>query len=132
MGCRKCLPLSVVQLKGKHCQNPHCRNGVVDTFGQCGFLNDYYKVNNWRIPGYHNNVFTYLWVNIAEVYPNVKLFPIYKWQFDAISSFATIEEILSKGAEQLGGKRWKKRLIPERRRRRRKGQLFISKQLIFV
>ena len=27
MGYRQCLPLSVVQLKGKHC---HCRNGVVD------------------------------------------------------------------------------------------------------
>ena len=26
MGCQQCLPLSVVQLKGKH-------NGVVDTFG---------------------------------------------------------------------------------------------------
>ena len=36
MGCRQCLPLSVVQLKGKHCQKkPHCRNGVVDTFGHC-------------------------------------------------------------------------------------------------
>ena len=33
MGCRQCLPLSVVQLKGKHCQKLHCRNGVVDTFG---------------------------------------------------------------------------------------------------
>ena len=33
MGCRKCLPHSVVQLKGKHCQKPHCRNEVVDTFG---------------------------------------------------------------------------------------------------
>ena len=33
MGCKQCLPLSVVQLKGKHCQNPHCCNGVVDTFG---------------------------------------------------------------------------------------------------
>ena len=33
MGCRHCLPLSVVQLKGKHCRKPHCRNGVVDTFG---------------------------------------------------------------------------------------------------
>ena len=32
MGCRQCLPLSVVQLKGKHCPKPHCRNGVVDTF----------------------------------------------------------------------------------------------------
>ena len=33
MGCRQCLPLSVVQLKGKHCRKPHCRIGVVDTFG---------------------------------------------------------------------------------------------------
>ena len=32
MGCRQCLPLSVVQLKGKHCRKPHCRNGIVDTF----------------------------------------------------------------------------------------------------
>ena len=32
--CRQCLPLSVVQLKGKHCRKPNCRNGVVDTFGQ--------------------------------------------------------------------------------------------------
>ena len=31
MGCRQCLPLSVVQLKGKHCQKPHCRNGIVDS-----------------------------------------------------------------------------------------------------
>ena len=33
MGCQLCLPLSVVQLKGKHCRKLHCRNGVVDTFG---------------------------------------------------------------------------------------------------
>ena len=33
MGNRQCLPLSVVQLKGKHCRKPHCRNGVVDTLG---------------------------------------------------------------------------------------------------
>ena len=38
MGCRQCLPLSVVQLKGKHCPKPHCHNGVVNTFGQC-YLN---------------------------------------------------------------------------------------------
>ena len=37
-GCQKCLPLSVVQLKGKHCQKPHCRNGVVDTFGHGPFI----------------------------------------------------------------------------------------------
>ena len=35
MGCQQCLPFSVVQLKGKHCRKPHCRNGVVDTFRQC-------------------------------------------------------------------------------------------------
>ena len=29
MGCRQWLPLSVVQLKGKHCRKLHCRNGVV-------------------------------------------------------------------------------------------------------
>ena len=34
MGCRQWVPLSVVQLKGKHCRKPHCRNGVVDTFEQ--------------------------------------------------------------------------------------------------
>ena len=32
MGCQQRLPLSVVQLKGKHCQKTHCHNGVVDTF----------------------------------------------------------------------------------------------------
>ena len=32
MGWRQCLPLSVVPLKGKHCQKLHCCNGVVDTF----------------------------------------------------------------------------------------------------
>ena len=35
MGCRQCLFLSVVQLKGKLCRTPHCRNVVVDTFGPC-------------------------------------------------------------------------------------------------
>ena len=33
MGCRQCLPLSVVQLKGKHWRKPHCCNGVVHTCG---------------------------------------------------------------------------------------------------
>ena len=32
------LPLSVVQLKGKHCRKPHCRNGVVGTFQQNVFI----------------------------------------------------------------------------------------------
>ena len=34
MGCQQCLPLSIVQLKGKHCRKLHCRNRVVDMFGQ--------------------------------------------------------------------------------------------------
>ena len=33
MGSRQCLSCSVVQLKGKNCRKPHCRNGVVDTIG---------------------------------------------------------------------------------------------------
>ena len=33
MGRHQCLPLTSVQLKGKHCQKLHCCNGVVDTFG---------------------------------------------------------------------------------------------------
>ena len=34
MDCRQCLPLSVVQLKGKHWQKLHCRKVVVDKIGQ--------------------------------------------------------------------------------------------------
>jgi hypothetical protein len=49
MGCRQCLPLSVVQLKGKHCRKPHCRNGVVDTFERRHYL---LKCNQgWRKRG---------------------------------------------------------------------------------
>mgnify|MGYP007048723007 CR=1 FL=1 len=33
----QCLPLSVVQLKGKHCRKTHCHNGVVDTFCRSPF-----------------------------------------------------------------------------------------------
>ena len=42
MGCQQCSPLSVVQLKGKH-----CRNGVVDTFEQrvaMNLLSNFYTV----------------------------------------------------------------------------------------
>ena len=41
MGCRQCLHLTVVQLKGKHCRKPHCRNRVVDTLGHCGHQNSF-------------------------------------------------------------------------------------------
>ena len=33
MGCQQCLSISVVQLKGKHCQIPHYRNEVVCSVG---------------------------------------------------------------------------------------------------
>ena len=39
VGCCHCLPISVVQLKGKHCRKPHCCNGVVDKFRPCLDLN---------------------------------------------------------------------------------------------
>ena len=32
MGCRQCLSLSVVHLKGTNCLKPHCRSGVEGTF----------------------------------------------------------------------------------------------------
>ena len=44
LGCQQCLPLRVVKLKGKHCREPHCRNGVVDTFGPGNFFS--YKPRN--------------------------------------------------------------------------------------
>ena len=47
MGYRQCLPLSVVQLIGKHCQKPHCCNGVVDTFKPCLFVFSY--IFEWPI-----------------------------------------------------------------------------------
>ena len=37
MECRQCLPLSVVQLKGKHCRKPHCRNGALSFYMQLRF-----------------------------------------------------------------------------------------------
>ena len=44
MGCRQCLPLRVVQLKGKHCRKPHCRNGVVDTVGHWSLTFDFFLI----------------------------------------------------------------------------------------
>ena len=32
MGCQQCLPLTVVQLKGKHCRKPYCPNEVEITY----------------------------------------------------------------------------------------------------
>ena len=41
---------SVVQLKGKHCRRPNCRNGVVDTFEHCPY--DYDKKNKIQIQSF--------------------------------------------------------------------------------
>ena len=38
MVCQQCLPRSVVQPKGKHCQKSHCHNKVVDTFRLCWLI----------------------------------------------------------------------------------------------
>ena len=57
MGYRQCLSLSVVQLKGKHCRKPHCRNGFVDTFEPCLFVHlcVFSRVSNlltWPFPAW--------------------------------------------------------------------------------
>ena len=39
MECPQCLPFNVVQLKAKHCRNPHYCYGVVDMFGLSYLLN---------------------------------------------------------------------------------------------
>ena len=49
MGCRQCLPLSVVQLKGKDCSKSHCPIGVVDTF-KSSFPNPSTARNNQELP----------------------------------------------------------------------------------
>ena len=50
MGWEQCFPISVVQLKGKHCRKPHCRNGVVDMFGQGPWsLCRHYLQNEWTL-----------------------------------------------------------------------------------
>ena len=30
---QKIDPLAMTSVRGKHCRKPHCRNGIVDTFG---------------------------------------------------------------------------------------------------
>ena len=53
--CANNIFLSVVQLKGKHSRNPHCRNEVVDTFWHSVIANSiffypnvYPKTSFWR------------------------------------------------------------------------------------
>ena len=51
-GYQGCLPLSVFQLEGEHCQKPHCRNGVVDKFGQSDTEADSHRREvEWFIEG---------------------------------------------------------------------------------
>ena len=44
------LPFSVVLLKDKHCQKPHCCYGVVDTFGL-------YLVKSMNLSGQNMNLY---------------------------------------------------------------------------
>ena len=60
-GCRQCLPLSVVQLKGKQCRKPHCRNGVADMFGL-------YRVD---FTGYPSNQFAGYRLNGQQLFPTI-------------------------------------------------------------
>jgi hypothetical protein len=62
MGCQQCLPPSVVQLKGKHCRKPHCRNGVVGTFG-LGFKESTFQYSKWL----SNFVFLFTRPTLLEV-----------------------------------------------------------------
>ena len=49
MGCRQCLPLSVVQLKGKHCRKLHRRNGVVDMFRLRDLKAGHFTINRHNV-----------------------------------------------------------------------------------
>ena len=76
MGCRQCLPLSVIQLGCKHCQKPHCRNGVVDTFGLCHIFETHiwdafsprYPSFSWFIPLLTQVLVNFLALNISYSY----------------------------------------------------------------
>ena len=81
MGCRQCLPLRVFQHKGKLCRKPHCRNGVVDTFGQsvhkyclCDFAEvlEYFRRSDCDVIWWKNDYFQYclfqkIWTNYNTV-----------------------------------------------------------------
>ena len=59
MGCRQCLSLSVVQLKGKHCRHPIAVMGVVNTFGLNHFVRvvpfpKYIDENKWSLRDHSN------------------------------------------------------------------------------
>jgi hypothetical protein len=75
MGCRQCLPLSVVQLKGKHCRKPHWRNGVVDTLGH--YILCYKQTKSRRLKSLLLPLVVQLLTNIKELFPRLssKLLP---------------------------------------------------------
>ena len=98
MGCRQCLPLSVFKLKGKHCRKPHCRNGVVDTFGHW-MLNLKY----WLLTGFKKltKITKILPIDSVEMdlqlhnsvdrlthCPNVSTTPLRQWGFQQCLSFS--------------------------------------------
>ena len=71
--------ISVVQLKGKHCRKPHCRNGVVDTFGH----DDYRTVIEFLILYRSNLLLLFLKFLITQayypLYPCTCLLSLFTW-----------------------------------------------------
>ena len=93
MGCRQCLPLSVVQLKGKHCRKPQCRNGVVDTFGHYWVLMSTNKGLNDKLKSYYSFLrfilvkwqCVLLWLNFVWITFSIK---VLTWNFGTFTSFS--------------------------------------------
>ena len=76
MGCQQCLPPSVVQLKGKHCRKPHCRNGVVDTFQQylLRSFSDLKRQTELHYVGWAKNKLNWFWCH----YPLITYLSFFK------------------------------------------------------
>ena len=84
MGCWRCLPLSVAQLKGKHCRKPHCHNGVVDTLGCCFILSSFLLVSRNLQSEYLDACFCQLFC----------MFPCRKWKYSFIDYLENIQTTL--------------------------------------
>ena len=83
MGCRQCLPLSVVQLKGKHCRKLHCHNGVVDTFGPSLLIFEYEA----RQPSYFSFLFNCFDCAISRKFWGI-------WWFEKICMYILSDDFL--------------------------------------
>ena len=93
MGCRQCLPLSVVQLKGKHCWKPHFWNGVVDMFHKTKVLLFFficlwprvlfisYGPTRKGCHGSYSYFFkkTVILESLSQTFRKPKMFPLHRW-----------------------------------------------------